>query len=376
MSRHRLARVLCAVAASSSVGTVHANPVFEHQGISARGLVPATKRLGYTDTRVIYLDHAVTDVHYGSADDSISYTSSLVPGAVKLNGWVPTIAQWDELMDCMAEVWAPFQVTVTDLNPGMFPHITAVLGGTPSQLNLPSDTAAAAPFAQDCGVVDNAMVFAFTPSLKMLTPRQSCELISQQVATAYGLDYVTLDSDVMSANWTESKTFKDVAADCGTDQERTCGSYTAPATTCRSSQNSQQILYARIGKYVAMADPPVLHINYPDDGATVLPGFLVDVSATDRDGVQLGVLEVNGQQVDTIEGPGPYTFDPKITEEGDYSITAIVSDGEAITTVTHTITVSTTGPEAGGGCSAAGGGSGLLVGAALAGVVRRRRRRA
>lgn len=346
-----------------------AGPSFEYAGDAARGIVPATKRTGYTESRVVFLERATITIQPGS-DDSTHATSALVTSPTTVNGWIPTQPRWEELLTCLREVWSPFQVEITDLDPGGLPHITAVLGGTPQQLGLPADTAGAAPFAQDCGVVENAMVFAFVPSLKTRSIQQSCLLISQQVATAYGLDHVTSLDDVMSVHDATHKTFTDVVADCGTDWERPCGASAYPS--CRSSQNAMQLLYARVGKYIVDEDPPLVRITAPAHGSTVVPGFVVDAIATDRDPIEVGILEIDAQVVAMIEGPGPYEFDPGSLSEGQHVLTFIATDGEGISEVSHTIHVTQPGRSA--GCSATGAPAGLVVGLAL-GALRRRRRR-
>src|SRR5206468_10621259 len=96
---------------------------------------------------------------------------------------------------------------------------------------------------------------------------------------------------------------KDQTVSGGEYQNRSCG---IGGSVCRPNQNSVQLLYARVGK--ADLIPPTLAITSPADGATVPPGFAVEVTATDNVAVTMTTLSIDGQPAAIDPGAGPYTF--------------------------------------------------------------------
>src|SRR5207248_7292453 len=94
-------------------------------------------------------------VHFGTADDSRTQTSSLAEGGDRTIGPFQEGDQvWSDMMDCVKTTYSPFNVTVTDVDPGNVPHYENVVGGQPSDLrsDIPS-AAGVAPF--DCQEIPN-----------------------------------------------------------------------------------------------------------------------------------------------------------------------------------------------------------------------------
>ncbi|MCE9575740.1 MAG: M4 family metallopeptidase [Deltaproteobacteria bacterium] len=143
--------------------------------------------------------------------------------------------------------------------------------------------------------------------------------------------------------------------------------------------------------------PPTVTITAPADGATVMPGFGVEVTANDDRGVLRVELAVDGTTVGTDDAaPYSFTTDAAIAG-GAHTLTATAFDASNQATATVTVTVAIPGqnPDAGaggdgdagvgaddggpgGGCDCAAGGdpAGALfaVGAVALGLRRRRRR--
>jgi len=71
-------------------------------------------------------------------------------------------AEWNMLVQCMKEVYSPFNVVVTDVKPtgGLTYHL-ALVAGTPGDINLGNDILGIAPLASDCSAQDNAISFSF-----------------------------------------------------------------------------------------------------------------------------------------------------------------------------------------------------------------------
>ena len=380
-----------AAARPASVGDIVTTPLPGTNLVLARKLIAAR---GTPDamahSKVIYLNHKGVTLTPGD-DDSTTNHSSIIGQTSVVPPWNTSQATWNATVACMQDMFSRFDVTVTDQDPGATPHIEAVFGGSPQDIGMGQGVGGVSPFTEDCGIIESSIVFTFTDVFPD-DAQTVCEVMSQEVAHSYGLDHEMLASDPMTyLQYNGKRSFKDQTVSCGEYQDRPCG---IGGSTCRPSQNSVQLLYARVGK--ADRVPPTLLITSPADGATVAPGFAVDATATDDVGVTTTSLSIDGQPAGTVAAPGPYTFttDPALAA-GPHTLRVEASDGHntQAQSITVTIAAMPTGSDAGsasgtgsdsdggpgdggnvhGGCATTPGSGGALL-AALALCLRRRRR--
>jgi hypothetical protein len=351
--------------------------------ILARVPIPAN---GHTaavaQSRIIYLNHNGVTLSPGN-DDSYAQTSSIINQRSTIAAWNVSPQVWNDVVACFKDEWSRFDVTVTDQDPGNVPHIEAVFGGSPANIGLPSGVGGVSPFTLDCGIIENSIVFTFTDVFPQ-DAQLICEVMSQETAHSFGLDHEYLASDPMTyLSYSGHKTFQDQDASCGEYQTRPCG---INGSTCRPTQNSVQLLYARVGQADVIA--PTLGITAPVDGATVPPGFEVDATATDNVGVVSANLSIDGHPAGSLSGAGPFSFTTDTSlAPGQHTVTVEVADphgNKSDKMVTITLNDAASGGGSGGdgsggggadgdsgdslhaGCSSAGGGSWLAALALLA----------
>ena len=141
---------------------------------------------------------------------------------VKLSGWKGTDKGWQQVVSCVAKLFEPFNVTITDKPPVDTDNIVLVaVGGRPGDLGV-SDrrVGGLAPFHG--GVIARPVVFAFATQLGN-DVRTVCETIGMEVAHAYGLDHGYLCSDVMTyLKPCGTKKFVDKDVQCGELKARSC----------------------------------------------------------------------------------------------------------------------------------------------------------
>jgi hypothetical protein len=203
-------------------------------------------------SRVIYLNHEGVLLRPGD-NDSTRDVSSIVGQLTEISPWDVDDDTWQATVACIAEIYAPFDVKITDEDPGKVPHIEAVFGGHPSDVGLPDNVAGVSPFTTDCGIIESSIVFTFTDVLPD-EPRTMCEVMAQEIAHSFGLDHEMLPSDPMTyLDYDGDRSFKDKMASCGEFENRKCG---INGTTCRQRQNSVQLLKERLGERGAPATDP------------------------------------------------------------------------------------------------------------------------
>jgi hypothetical protein len=140
----------------------------------------------------------------------------------KLPGWKGTDQAWNQVVKCVANLFAPFNVTVTDRPPPQGEdYVLAVVGGRPTDLGITDGhVGGLAPF--NGAVIAKPVVFAFSAQLGNAVT-QVCETIGMEVAHAYGLDHGYLCSDVMTyLRPCGPKKFVDKDIRCGEGKARDC----------------------------------------------------------------------------------------------------------------------------------------------------------
>lgn len=336
---------------TAQVGDVVASaPTPDHIVTARYALLANGNVAALAQSRTIYLNHTGVTLHPGS-DDSRTNASSIVSSQVTIPAWNTSATTWAATVACFRNIFAPFNVTITEQDPGNVPHIEAVFGGSPQTLGMSAGVGGVSPFTTDCGVIENSVVFAFTAALPD-DAQTVCEVMAQEVAHSYGLDHELLASDPMTyLDYNGKRTFKDQAVSCGEYSARACG---IGGSTCRANQNSVALLTARVG--AADTVPPTIGITAPGNNAMVAPGFEVDATAADNIGVTTATLYLDNVSAGVVSGGGPFVFHTDAAlAAGVHAIKVEASDGHNQQAQTIMVTVAAGG---GGGGNGGGGGSG------------------
>jgi len=333
-----------------------------------REVVPGTG-VARAQSRTIWLNRKGETIRPGT-NDAHAHTSSIVTQPASITPWEVSEAKWTATVACMRDMWARLDVTVTEMDPGATPHVEALFGGAPTDIGRPANIAGIAPFASDCGVVEGAIVFAFTDNIPS-DPQTVCEVMSQEIGHAFGLDHELLAADPMSyLPFSGKRTFQDAAAACGEKTARPCG-VSSPA--CRAQQSSLQLLLARLGGAGGDGTAPTLVITSPVDHASVSAGFTVSAHAADDTGLAAVTLYVDGAKAATrTAAPFEFTTDTTLVT-GSHTVMVEARDTNDNMTVREVaVTIAGNPPWFESvGCSA-GGGPGAGVGLALLALRRRR----
>ncbi len=356
---------------------------------------------------IVYMNKSGVTLTPGT-NDARTNRSTIVGQTSTIPPFEGSAAEWSAIMQCVRTIFAPYNMTITDVDPGNVPHFESVMGGRAQQAGMQQGVLGVSPFTTNCSLIPNSIVFTFTQSTRDAygttagLAEELCEIAAQEIAHSFGLDHEYLASDPMTyLNFNGLKTFQNVDAQCGEYSARTCG---LPGTgvVCSQRQNSVTMLTQRIGLADTLA--PSVSITSPSNGAVVPTAFTVATTASDNIAVTKVELYVDGALVQTKTAP-PYSFDLTGLATGGHSIQAKASDGVNATDTTINVTVQTGAPPPNpnpepqdpqdpqdpnnpdtdgdgnadtitGGCqTGAGGGMGALAGLGLALLALRPRRR-
>jgi len=191
-------------------------------------------------TTTIFLDRCSANCSYTPGyDDSRTNTSSVASSASVLSAFTYGDTSWNDVVACVQQTFAPFDVQVTDIDPGAAEHLEIAVAGTPEQMGQQAGITNVSPITCiGTRVVDNGIGFAFAGTIGD-SPIEICWNAAQAAGSLLGLDRELLSGDVMSSLGPLPKVFLDQTADCGEDTPRDC--------VCGgSTQNSYQWLLATL----------------------------------------------------------------------------------------------------------------------------------
>ena len=310
-------------------------------------------------SQVIYLNNCGSGctVKPGSTDATAD-TSQLVTKQAVFNeyAWMP--GEWDKVVQCVREVYSPFDVTVTDVRPsGAFNE--AIVAGNPQDVGLPAGVGGVGQLTNDCSPLTNAVSFAFAESAVDIFAQEDggsrvngiCWVISQEVAHLYGLDHEYAFTDTTSA-CNDPMTYR---SDCGGEKffrnkPAQCGEFGPPRTCkCGGLQNSHAKLLSLFGAGQSIVPAPTSMILAPA-GGTVTNGFAVSASAGSARGVEKVELWLNNHNWKTVPGnafgnqgqpnPSPYSLvAPSNVPDGVIDVVVKAYDDLGLETDSATVTV-------------------------------------
>ncbi len=285
---------------------------------------------------VIYLNPNGGRFTAGWPDDSRANQSSVLSavgmGSADLPAYSFGDASWQTVLGCVRDLYADFDVYVTDEDPGDTPHMETIVGGHPNDINLPGGVGGIAP--SGCEPIANSVQYVFPETYGPGGEQGICEAAGQETAHSFGLEHQYLCQDIMTYLWDcpENKTFVDEYSPCGEYSPRNCSCGAA-------EQNSYQHLMDWIGPHPETT-PPTVTITSPDDGETVSAGFGVAVDATDDGTITAVHLRIDDAEVE-VDNESPYEFtSPGDLAVGDHVVEAVAFDddgAEARDSITVTV---------------------------------------
>lgn len=208
-----------------------------------------------------------------------------------------TDQEWAEIVQCVREVYSPYQVTVTDVKPAAgVTHHLAILAGNPGEIGLDNDILGIAPLATDCSPQDNVISFSFANHHSRVDPQRVfslCHTVSQESAHAFGLDHSFAFQDGRSS-CNDPMTYR---GDCGgqrffRNDVATCGEFEARPCRCGANQNSHLKIQSVFGAATPITGNPTSQVTLPVANTTL--GAVVGAMAGSKRGVAKVELRLNG----------------------------------------------------------------------------------
>ncbi len=251
------------------------------------------------------------------SDDSRANRSSIIGTTRSFPAYPHGDASWNQLVVEFRDIMSPFDIQVTDVDPGSEPHHEIIVCGNsflgPGVLGVAPGT---------CGVIENSMTYVFANAFPN-DPRYMAETAGQEVAHAWGLFHEFDCDDIMTYLDCGPKYFRDRFIDCACVNEQ--NQWVREPCPCGGTmQNSFERIELTFGP--TAGTPPSVSITEPANNANVSPGFVVRADVDDPDGVASVSLRVDGNTVTTLTGP-PYVFNaPSNLDDGSHEVEVLAVD--------------------------------------------------
>jgi hypothetical protein len=207
-------------------------------------------------------------------------------------------AEWSAIVQCMKEVYSPFNVAVTDVKPsgGQGFH-EAIIAGKPTDpgVGRTKDILGIAPLANDCSAIDNVISLTFANQHPMADRVLNiCWTAAQESAHAFGLDHEYEFVDGKRSACNDPMTYRN---DCGGEkffrnESASCGENSVRSCRCGAAQNSHLKLLSVFGPGQSITGSPAISLTSPAAGSTL--GSVVVASAGAKRGVARVELFLNG----------------------------------------------------------------------------------
>ncbi len=298
------------------------------------GLVPGFDALpeAAVSSNVIYLNNCKPNgCQVSPGNENSAMNRSSIPNQPStVQAFAYSDAVWDQVVQCVRETYAPFNVQIVTERPTTAGYHMAIAAGRPQDVQMQSGVGGVSPFT--CGFINGGISFSFA-NIYGPDVDEICWTIAQETAHSWGLDHKFDNKDPMTylQSGPSRKQFQNMAGPCGEFQARGC--------SCGGSQmNSYQAILSTFGPS-GPPTPPTVTITAPANGATVDAGFPVRADIMDMQGVSRAELYVDNQKIATIMA-APWVFNaPATLSQGNHLVKVVGYDiggaaGEATVTAT------------------------------------------
>jgi len=236
-----------------------------------------------------------------SAQDDVRTRATTIPGGpigaqFTLTEFRHGDAVWNQIMQCLREVYSPYNVMITDVPPAPgVAYNENIVAGSDGDINY--SAGGVSPVTGDCSPFSYVISYTFANDYNP-DPLQLCYVAAQETGHAFGMadhsysfqsDNRSACSDPMSYRQDclskGQRFFRNEAAFCGEFSQKTCN--------C-SGMNSHLKLISALGPGQSIIPAPALTITSPAQGAVNPPEIVA--TASSKRGVARVELWLNGHK--------------------------------------------------------------------------------
>jgi MYXO-CTERM domain-containing protein len=257
-------------------------------------------------------------VNPGNDDATANPPTSGVPSSPSVLSEYTDFAagEWEATVQCVKEVYSPFDVKIVDTKPPAGTQYSMIMvGGSGSEVGSPG-SGGVAIVSGNCAPIVKGVSYAFTDQIDIFAqeiggsrPLGLCWIIAQETAHSFGLDHEFAFLDDMRSACNDPMTYRD---DCGgqkfyRNKFASCGEFEQQGPRqcrCGANQNSHLMLLNIFGGGTSLIGPPEVAVTTPAVSSTAansLPANII-ASAGSKRGVNRVELYLNGFKWAEVNG--------------------------------------------------------------------------
>ena len=284
---------------------------------------------------------AVTGPSNNNNSSAVPDQSPIVNGPHVLSKFTFGDDTWNKVYACVRDTFAPFNVKITDVDPGSAAHFEIMIAGSPTDLGFSAGYGGVSTNGCGSTYLPNAVVFDFatvwsngSPTCGATCIEDICSTAAQEIAHSFGMDHSHNKLDPMTYfTYAGRKYFQTTADQCGSD----CVSGKSPSNfnctgtdsnvhaccqgfnTASTTQNSSALMISLFGAGTLAI--PTVQITKPQQGASVQAGFAINTTITADAAITKAELRVDGTLVDPVVMSAPYAFNaPTTLQPGSHTV--------------------------------------------------------
>jgi len=347
----------------AGVGLVVASATVAIAGPKPTATVPIAPQVAEhaAAAQVLYFNRCVggCTITKSGTNDARSRASTIPRGSVgdqfMMTEFRHGDAVWNDLMQCLREVYSPYNVTITDQLPAPgVAYNENIVAGADNEIGV--SAGGIAPVTSDCSPYSYVISYTFAndygPDVNTL-----CYVAAQETGHAYGMadhswSFISDDRSACS----DPMSYRQ---DCLTQGQRffrneaaTCGDFAQEQCNC-AGMNSHAKLLAALGAGTPITPPPTVTVTQPAAGP-IASGAMVIANAKSVRGITKVELWLNGFKWGERKGvPFGQTEQPEAAyalpipaevPDGVIDIQVIAKDDIGMSTTAPTITVTKGAP--------------------------------
>lgn len=278
--------------------------------------------------------------------DATHDQSDIITSQVHISPYAGTNQQWQQIVDCVKQTYAPFDVQIVTQRPSSGDYHMEIVAGRAAEAGMQQGVLGVSPFT--CGYIPNAVSYTFANE-EPGNIFDLCWTVAQETSHSWGIDHKYDDRDPMTYLQTgpQMKTFQNTPGACGEYQGRAC--QCTYANTGTAAENSYALVEATFGSSTPDTTPPTVNITAPGAGAQVMAGFPVRADITDDRTIAKAELRVDNQLVGTVTA-APWVWNAPMTLGGGAHHVVITAYDGANNMATGTVDVMIGSPCSGDSC--------------------------
>jgi len=298
----------------------HADYVFQDpRGVGAEYIAPPPSGVSH----VIFMNRCTGGcaITRGGSNNSLANQSSFLQG--NLSAYAGTDAQWQQIVSCVKQTYAPFNVTIVDQRPTSGDYHMAVVAGRASEGGQGAGTLGVSPFS--CGYIPNSISFSFANE-EVSNIVDICWTVAQETAHSWGLDHKfdKLDPMTYLTNGNVQKVFQNQSGSCGEYSARQC--QCTYSGTGNSAMNSYALVMATFGSGTPDTTPPTVAIMSPSNNGSVMPSFAITATAMDDVGISKVEFRLDNTLIGTASSAPFKATAPATLTQGSHHLEATAYD--------------------------------------------------